>query len=148
MVREVSKRTSASITRKAKQFIFLRNEEKVIKSRKEQERDAIKQWMQNNAETDHDGHQYFYLPETVSVGGESFNKLKNERKVSRYISEEKLIELAEEKGVRDRIVKVIEIEVVDQDEVYVLNQEGIISDDELDGVYEENVTFALVPIKE
>jgi hypothetical protein len=148
MVREVSRRTSASIARKASQFLFLRNEEKVIRTRKEQERDAIKQWMQNNAETDHEGHQYFYLPETVNIGGEKFNKLKNERKVSRYISEEKLIELAEEKGVRDRVVKVIEIEVVDQDELYVLNQEGIISDEELDNVFEEDVKFALVPVKE
>lgn len=139
-------RTVGTIARKAAQFIALRGEEKQVKERKETLRDSIKQWMQNNAEVDHDGHQWFELPEPMTIGKETFTHLKNEKKVSTFINEQRLVELAQSKDVEDRVVKWQMVMMVDQDEIYVLNQEGIISDEELDSLFDENVVYALRPV--
>jgi hypothetical protein len=135
-----------AIVNKAMQFLSLRHEEKVIKTRKDQLRDAIKKYMADNSRVDERGNQYFGLGDTITVDGKEYNALKNERKVSTYLDEDRLVELAEGKGLRDRIIRTIE--VVDQDEVYVLNQEGLLTDEELDSLFEERITWALIPIKE
>jgi hypothetical protein len=60
---------------------------------------------------------------------------------------EKAEELAIAKGIRDRVFKEVTTEVLDQDELYVLNQEGILSDEELDSLFVETESFAFKPIR-
>lgn len=136
-------RSERMMLRKATEFINLREELQQVTARKEQTRDWLKQRLQNSGYVDHDGNQWFDLPD----GYGEYRHLKNEKKVSTTINVERLKNLALDKGVEARVIRKEVIEVIDQDEIYVLYQENIITEEELDSLFDEKVTYALNVVK-
>jgi hypothetical protein len=132
---------------KTRQFLALKFQEADIVTRKNKLRDDISAHVDANGETDEKGSKFWRLPQPIEVNGQTFTEVKRERRVSQSLDEEKTDELVTAKGVRDRVFKTVEMEVLDQDELYVLNQEGILSDEEIDGLWVENVSFAFKPIR-
>lgn len=123
-----------------------------LKARVEQEtqerdrlRDELKAYVETTHDvTDVDGHQYRELSSPVTVAGKTYKTLKRERRVSTTLNEDRLLELAHEKGFTDRVIKTMEY--VDQDEIYVLYQEGKLTEEELDSLFDRNITWAFRPI--
>jgi hypothetical protein len=132
---------------KTRQFLALKFQEADIVTRKNKLRDEVSAHVDSTGEVDEKGSKFWKLDPPIEVNGQTFTEVKRERRVSQSLDEEKAETLATAKGVRDRLFRVVEMEVLDQDELYVLNQEGVISDDELDSLWVENVSFAFKPIR-
>jgi hypothetical protein len=56
--------------------------------------------------------------------------------------------LLEKKGLLDRVMKEVTTVVFDQDELYLLHQEGLISEEEIDSLFTENESWAFKPLAE
>jgi hypothetical protein len=132
---------------KTRQFLALKFQETQIVTRKNKLRDEISVYVDNVGEVDEKGSKFWTLPTPVEVNGQKFTEVKRERRVSVGLDEEAVEALVTSKGIRDRVFKQVTTEVLDQQELYVLNQEGLLSDDELDSLFTETVSFAFKPIR-
>ena len=111
-------------------------------------RDLLIAYIEKHAKvTDEKGSQFLPLPETVSFGGTTFAALKREKRASTVFLEEDATEILRKRGLYDLATTTVTVTSLDQDKIYVLNQEGKISDDEIDAMFGEVVTWALIPQK-
>jgi hypothetical protein len=132
---------------KTRQFLALKFQETEIVTRKNKLRDEVSVHVDAHGDLDEKGSKFWKLDPPIEVNGQKFTEVKRERRVSTTLDSEKAEELAAAKGIRDRIFKQVTTEVLDQDELFVLNQEGVISDEELDGLFVETESFAFKPIR-
>jgi hypothetical protein len=132
---------------KTRQFLALKFQETQIVTRKNKLRDEISVYVDNIGEVDEKGSKFWTLPSPIEINGQKFTEVKRERRVSIGLDAEAADVLLTAKGLRDRVFKPVTTEVLDQQELYVLNQEGLLSDEELDGLFTEDVAFAFKPIR-
>jgi hypothetical protein len=97
-----------------------------------------------DGEADEKGSLFLDLPTTVTVAGQTFRTLKRERRVSTSFSEDQATKILTKKGLLARCIKMVP--TFDQDEVYVLNQQGLITDKELDSMLVESESWAFKPL--
>lgn len=148
----------ADITRRAHEFLFFRDDESEAKKKKETARNAIKEYFEkaSKAREDENGHKYLDFDEPIQINGVRYKGLQNQRKVSSGIDVD-LVEAwfdnpANDPGyyrqsLKERVFKPVTTIEFDQDELYVLNQEGILPDDVLDSFMAQNVTWSLTAVK-
>jgi hypothetical protein len=132
---------------KVRQFLSLKFQEAQIVTRKNKLRDEVSAFVDANGETDEKGSKFWKLPSVIEVNGQRFTEVKREKRVSISLDEDAVEELVNRKGIRDRVFKEITTTVLDQDELYVLNQEGLIDDAELDALFVEKESFAFKPLQ-
>jgi hypothetical protein len=140
---------------KTRQFLALKFQEGQITSRKNKLRDEISAFVDANGETDEKGSRFWDLPTPIEINGQKFVSVKRERRSSPSIDEDKIRELLLAKATVDaggvtlysRVFKPVTEIVLDQAELYVLNQEGLITDEELDSFFVETVSFAFKPLQ-
>ncbi|MER5754314.1 hypothetical protein [Streptomyces sp. NPDC002088] len=132
---------------KVRQFLVLKFQETQVVTRKNHLRDEISAYVDSNGDEDEKGSKFWRLPEPIEVNGQKFTEVKREKRTSVGLDEDAVETLANSKGIRDRVFKEVTTTVLDQDELYVLNQEGVISDEELDALFTENVSYAFKPIR-
>ena len=97
---------------------------------------------------DEDGHIIWTFPDPFWFEGTWYTGFKKQRRVSEYIDEDKARELVSKYHLEDRcLVKVVTYDL-DLDELYAANQEGIVSDDEIDSIIGHDETWALVKVKQ
>jgi hypothetical protein len=106
------------------------------------------------------GHHYLSLHTPVEWNGKTYAQLKRERRARVIFSEEKTRDLLEEKERqfheysgehRDFLSRVFKPEVTmtfDSDELYVLYQEDILTEQDLDGLMETSYSYAFKPVAE
>jgi hypothetical protein len=82
----------------------------------------------------------------MEVNGQTFTEIKREKRTSIGLDEDAVDTLVNATGIRDRVFKEVTTTVLDQDELYVLNQEGVISDEELDALFTEKISYAFKPL--
>lgn len=102
---------------------------------------------EGDIEFDEKGSIYIPLPSFDGPNGR-VSGFKRERRVSTVFDEDKALALLEAKGdpkLKKRAIRTIE--VIDQDEFYVLQQEGLITEPELDSLFEEKVNWAFHPVQ-
>lgn len=128
------------------EYLYFRDAENDSRSRKNKARDYLKDFIAEHGEPDEDGHIRYELDGTITINDSEYRGLMNQRRVTKYINEGLALDLVHEKGIDEsRIIKYEP--VYDWDELYVLNQTGEISDEELDSVITIDESWALVPIK-
>jgi hypothetical protein len=132
---------------KVRQFLVLKFQETQVVTRKNHLRDEISAYVDASGETDEKGSKFWDLPAPIEVNGQKFVSVKREKRTSIGLDEDAVDNLVNTKGIRDRVFKEVTTTVLDQDELYVLNQEGLISDEELDALFTENVSYAFKPIR-
>jgi hypothetical protein len=130
-----------------RQFLTLRFQGDQITTRRNLLRDKISAHVDQVGETDEKGSKFWKLPAPIEVNGQKFTEVKRERRVSTRLDVEAVETLVAEKGIRDQVFKPVTTEVLDQDELYVLNQKGVITDAELDALWVETETFAFKPLQ-
>jgi hypothetical protein len=81
----------------------------------------------------------------VMIEGVTYTGIMNQRRASEYLDTDKVEKLAVNKDLRDRMVHMEE--VWDYDEIYVLYQEGLITEEEFDWLMDVTEQWALVPLK-
>ncbi|MDP9870443.1 MULTISPECIES: hypothetical protein [Streptosporangium] len=133
-----------SITKKFHQWAAVSTQEQELKGRKESLRAELLAWAEQYGEANAKGHHTVDLPAEFTVpGGKAYAGWVREKRVSQSLSEDRVRELAEAKGLTDRIFKKQIIEVLDQNELYACEQEGLLTVEELDALVDTHTMYAL-----
>ncbi|MDX3260722.1 hypothetical protein PV336_15995 [Streptomyces sp. MI02-2A] len=132
---------------KVRQFLTLKFQEQQIVTRKNLLRDEVSAFVDETGEVDEKGSKFWKLPAPIEVNGQKFTEVKRERRVSTRLDVDAVETLVNEKGLRDRVYKPVTEIRLDQDELYVLNQEGLLTDEEMDSLFTEAESFAFKPLQ-
>lgn len=109
-------------------------------SRMNKLRDTVAAAVAQRGYRDHKGSQYIDLPFPLQVGDTSYARIKRERRVSVVANEEIAERITRQKGAYDRAFP--PVRHLDTDELYVLYQEGVLTQDDLDTILETRESFA------
>lgn len=158
MGRTVSRRTSSApepvsavtVTSKAIAALTLKAESNAALARHDVLKGELMTYLSEHGEEDERGHREFRFTNPITIGGAAFVGIKRERRVSLGLDEDKASEILAEKGedIVRRVFKEVTTTVLDQDEIYVLHQEGVLSEADIDSMFVEKETFAFKPFKE
>jgi len=134
--------------RAAHEYLFSHHVETENKSKREKARDYLKPFIMNTFEPDENGHYYYEFPDPISIDGEVWVKgLMARRRVSEYVNEETAERLVHLHKLEKRCIKKVVSYELDLDELYAANQEGLVSDDEMDSIIETSITYSLEKVK-
>lgn len=137
--------------RKAHQYLSFRAQAANLDKVKDPLGKELKAHIAQSGELDANGNVDLLFPEPLTIDGETFLGLRNQKiQPAPLVDEEKVDELLATlpPEIRERVVREVTITVRDDDELYVLNQEGLITDDQLDGVmFTPEPRYSLVVIK-
>jgi hypothetical protein len=128
------------IVPKFREWVILRAQVTEMTTRMNRLRDTVSQAVENRGYADHKGSQYIDLPFAVVVGDTSYSRIKRERRVSIIADDEAAERITRKKGCYDRAFP--PVRHLDVDELYVLYQEDVLSQDELDEILTPRETFA------
>lgn len=134
--------------RAAHKYLFCADEETRIVKEKNVSRDYLKTKIRELGEPDENGNIIWYFDELLTLPSGTYTGLMLQRRVSEYTDEEIAKEIITENDLGDRCIKEEVIQVLDLDEIYACNQEGLLSDDQIDSMIVVNESFALVKMKE
>lgn len=117
-----------------------------LKTRIDTSKRDLKDWILDNCEQDESGNYVWDFDKPV-IGDkdDSYRGLMLQRRVSEFIDEDKADEIIQAHNLQDRCYTTIE--VIDFDQLYACNQEGVVSDEEIDSILSFNETFALIKVK-
>jgi hypothetical protein len=143
----------------AHEFLFYRDTEAKATPIKNAARDLIKGWLTlkdqlgrfPNGRVDENGHRYLDFDQPLVIGDVTYTGIQAQRKTSASIDLEAAEKLLREKGgeaLYDVVFKRQVVREFDEDELFVLHQQGVLTDDELDSLETETESYALVPVKE
>lgn len=132
--------------RQSHKYLYSSEEEVKIVQAKNKAKDFLKEYIKENGEVDENGNIIIYFEEPLHLST-SYNGLMLQRRVSEYTDDEKLMNLLEDTGLSTRCVKYVTVPEIDLDEVYACNQEGLLTDEEVDSFIEVSETWALVKVK-
>lgn len=128
-------------------YLLSAHDEAELKKRREDARSFLLPYLQENFVPDENGCYIYEFPDPIIIDGVSYKGLMAQRRVSEFVNEDRARELIAEHHEEDRCLYPVTTFEVDYDELYALNQEGIISDEEIDSIIEPQETFALVRVK-
>jgi hypothetical protein len=134
--------------RAALSYLYHSDEVAMHTARKNEASEYIKKNIRDLGELDENGNVIWLFdnPMTTDDAGQYLG-FKLQRRVSEYVDEEKARTIIESHGLGPRCVRYIEVTEIDYDEMYAANQQGIISDDEIDSIISADETWALVKVK-
>jgi hypothetical protein len=142
------------------EFIYHRDVAADATKVKDKARDLIKGWLtlvnqagkMPNGREDSDGHRYLDFDHPLTIGDKTYTGIKAQlSRPTPYIDLDAAAKLLESKGTEfyDQVFKRKVIREFDGDELYVLNQKGIVSDDELDALeVQGKPSYSLIPVAE
>jgi hypothetical protein len=148
--------------RSAQQFIYYRDEETDAKARKEHERDKLKGWLTLQAQNgkflhgreDENGHRYLDFDRPITIGETTYTGVVAQKKLpTPYIDldavEGLLNELDPEGKLYDMVFERVIERRFNEDKLYVLNQRGVISDEQMDALeVQGDPSYSLTVVKE
>lgn len=103
-------------------------------------RDEVSRAVESRGYADHKGSQYIDFPFGIVVGDTTYTRVKRERRVSVVADDELAEKICREKGVYDRAFP--PVRALDVDELYVMYQEEILTQEELDSILTPRESFA------
>lgn len=128
-------------------YLMATHDEAQTKKQREDLRDKLRPWLTESFEPDEDGNYYYEFPDPINLDGIWYTGLQAQRRVSEFVDDIKAMDIIAQHNLQDRcLYEHVELEV-DYDELYAANQEGIISDEEVDSIIEHTVNYALVKVK-
>jgi len=126
------------LTTQAKEYIFSKKQIEYFESKVKTLRDKLFEKIDEVGETDTDGHVILELPDEVD-GVVGFKK---QRRVSRKINEAKAEEIIEAKNLGDQLYKTIR--VIDEDALMAALYSDQLTEQEIDEMYPQQISWALV----
>lgn len=130
----------------AHQYFYYQEREAEAVKKKNECRDYLKDYIRREGEPDENGNIIWYFNTPIDTG-KPYYGLKLERRVSEYTDEDIAADIVISKGLRARCIWEETVQHLDLDEIYACNQEGLITDDEIDSMIVVSETFALVKVK-
>lgn len=138
--------TGSTIVGKLMQFLALKDEVKTSTERLDALKKDLTQHVAEHGEVDDKGHKNFVLPAPIEYGDKTYVGFQQQRRVSQSFDTTVAEGILKDRNLWERATVVVR--EIDQNEVFVLNQEGLLTDDELDSMFAERETFAFRPISE
>lgn len=138
--------TGSAVVSKLLQFLVLKEEVKTSTERLDVLKKELTKHVTEHGEVDDKGHRNFLLPEPLEYGEKTYTGFQQQRRVSQSFDTTVAEGILKDRGLWDRAV--VMVPEIDQNQVYVLNQEGLLSDDELDTMFAERESFAFRPTSE
>ncbi|AZM47784.1 hypothetical protein DMB38_20115 [Streptomyces sp. WAC 06738] len=105
-------------------------------------RDRVAAAVEQRGYTDHKGSQYLDLPFPIPAGDSEYTRIKRERRVSISADEEAAERILRAKGEALYRRAFPPVPMLDPDELYVLLQEGHLTEAEMDEILVQKETFA------
>lgn len=143
MARTVTRPKRDSIEARLLQWATMKSEGDLIAKRQKALRDEMSEAIKADGVPDEKGSLYLNLNSEVSVGDKTYRTLKYERRVSERLDETAAEQLLAGKGLLERAMKTVVM--FDPNELYVLNQEGLLTDEELDSLIVISESWAFKP---
>lgn len=133
--------------KKSHQYLFTLDQETKLKKQRESLRDDLKT-MVMWGEPDENGNYNYDFPDPISVDGETYYRgLQAQRRVSEFLDDDTAYQVIDMAGLWSRCVKEEIVYNIDYDEVFACNQEGLISDDDIDAIIQHDTSYSLVKVK-
>lgn len=122
----------------AKEYAYVKKQIEALEKRQKEIREKLFEKIEENGETDDKGNIVLELPEEV----DDFVTVTKQRRVSRKIDEDIAFDIIDEKGLRGKVTKIVE--VVDEDELMAALYNDVLTEEEIDQMYPQTVVWALV----
>lgn len=125
----------------ARRFLNYRRQRDEMAKLMDKEKKPLNDILEQYGEVDPNGHRT--LPVDPPVHG--IDALVRQRKVQNLVDETKAEAIARAMGIYDRLFK--PVMTLDEDAVMVALEEGLLTQDQVDAMYPQKVTHALMPRK-
>lgn len=130
-----------STARQILEWLYVKSQADAAVARANKLREGVTALVREEGYTDDKGNVFLDLEQPLTVGEKTYSAVKRELRVKRIPNEERIRELAERVGALDRLFPLKP--VVDVEELYVLYQEGIVSETDIDSVFDTDSSWAL-----
>lgn len=121
-----------------REYAFAKKQVEYFEQKIKELRDKLFAKIEDSGEVDDKGNVILELSDDI----EEFSLLTKQRRVSRKINEEVAMEMIEAKGLRDQLVKTIE--VIDEDALMAALYNDELTEEEIDEMYPQTIIWALV----
>ena len=122
----------------AKQYSFLKSQLDYLEKQQKELRAKLFEVLDESGEPDSKGNIVLDLPEEVN----GYVALVKQRRVSRKIDETKAEDIIAKHGLEDSLYKTIR--VIDEDALMAALYEDVLTEEEIEEMYPQTVTWALV----
>lgn len=122
----------------AQQYAFFKKQVEYFQEQMKSLREDLFEKIEESGETDDKGNVIFELPQEV----DGVVALTKQRRVSRKIDEDIAFDIIDEKGLRDKLIKTVE--VIDEDALMAALYSDELTEEEIDEMYPQTVVWALV----
>jgi hypothetical protein len=139
--RQAEKFDPSSILYLVREYAGVRSQSELIRARETELKKRLATIVEEYGEEDEKGHLWLVLPE--ATGG--WQSLKRERRVRTGLDEDKAERILAAAGLTERCYKMEP--VLDQDEIMAALYEGLLTEQQVDEMYPQTVSFAFVPVK-
>jgi hypothetical protein len=139
----ISKQEARSIDKddtlsQAQQYVFYKKQVDYFQQQMKDLREGMFSTIEEKGEKDDKGNIIFEFPQEI----EGFASMTKQRRVSRKIDEDVAFEIIDERGLRDKLIKTVE--VVDEDALMAALYSDELTEEEIDEMYPQTVVWALV----
>lgn len=124
-----------SLTLEVLEYKTLRDEIESLEKRKRELRDSLMDAVKAAGEADTSGHIW------LSFEDEDLPSLQAERRVTQTLNQDRAQVFLEDRGLTDRCTTLVRI--VDEDAVMAARYEDLLSDEDIEAMFDEKVTWAL-----
>jgi len=128
------------------EYLITAHDESALKKKREKLRDDLKQWIIDNCDPDENGSYIYYFDKSVFLNNIEVKGLIAQRRTSEFVNEDRAFIIADKYNVREQVTYEVTTEELDLDAMYRLNQQGVISDEDIDSVLELHESFALTKL--
>ena len=122
----------------AQQYIFYKKQVEYFQQQMKELREDLFSAIEMGGEADDKGNIIFELPKEI----EGFTSMTKQRRVTRKIDEDVAFEIIDERGLRDKLIKTVE--VIDEDALMAALYSDELTEEEVDEMYPQTVVWALV----
>jgi hypothetical protein len=125
-----------------RQWAMLKAEIEISMRVRDKLRDRVVKAVEERGYRDHKGSQYIDLPFELEVGGYKYQRIKRERRVSISPDVDRAEEIIGSKG-EEFLRRAFPMRpVFDPDELYVLLQEGVLTESDMDAIFVQHESYA------
>jgi hypothetical protein len=137
----------SGVTARILEFLSIKFEVATLTERQDILKKDLMSEVAKNGEPDEKGNLFLELPTPVTVHGQTFGTLKRERRVSIVFDAEVAEQILVSHGLLEAATTIPEpVPFLDQDKIYVLHQEGKLTEEEIDSMFNEHESFAFKPL--
>jgi len=122
----------------AKEYAYTKKQMEQLEKRQKELREKLFVQIEERGEQDDKGNLILELPDEL----DEFVALTKQRRVTRKIDEDVAFDIIDEKGLREKLVKIVEI--IDEDALMAALYSDELTEEEIDEMYPQTVVWALV----